>query len=152
MSLPFLNDNVRIIEKPDLSDAELNHLFSASWTAHRVRAFGPILQRSLTYFGAYQDSRLIGFVNVAWDGGDHAFVLDPTVLPAYRRRGVGLALVAAAIKASATVGAEWLHVDYDAALDGFYRRAGFLPTHAGLIRLSACDDAQASGMGHASER
>jgi hypothetical protein len=64
-----MNDNVRIIEKPDLSDAELNHLFSASWTAHTVRAFAPILQRSLTYFGAYQDSRLIGFVNVAWDGG-----------------------------------------------------------------------------------
>jgi hypothetical protein len=27
-----MNDKVRIIEKPDLSDAELNDLFSASWT------------------------------------------------------------------------------------------------------------------------
>jgi ribosomal protein S18 acetylase RimI-like enzyme len=106
-----MDDNVRIIEKPDLSNAELNDLFSASWTAHTMRAFEPILQRSLTYFGAYQDSQLVGFVNVAWDGGDHAFLLDPTVLPACGRRGVGLALVEAAIKASATGGAEWLHVD-----------------------------------------
>jgi ribosomal protein S18 acetylase RimI-like enzyme len=119
-----MNDDVRIIEKPALSDADLNDLFSASWESHTVRAFGPILQRSLTYFGAYQESQLVGFVNVAWDGGDHAFLLDPTVLPACRRRGVGLALVAAAINASAVRGAEWLHVDYDAALERFYRRAG----------------------------
>ena len=132
-----MNSNVRIIEKPDLSDAELNDLFNASWTAHTMRTFEPILQRSLTYFGAYQDAQLVGFVNVAWDGGDHAFLLDPTVLPTCRHRGVGLALVEAAIQASATGGAEWLHVDYDGALEGFYRRAGFRPTHAGLIRLSA---------------
>ena len=138
-----MNTDVRIIEKPDLSDTELSDLFGASWTSHTVRAFGPILQRSLTYFGAYQDSKLVGFVNVAWDGGDHAFLLDPTVLPACRGRGIGLALVAAAAKASAASGAEWLHVDYDAALDGFYRRAGFQPTHAGLIRLSMGRDEQA---------
>ena len=27
------------------------------------------------------DGSLIGFVNVAWDGGDHAFLLDPKVPP-----------------------------------------------------------------------
>jgi ribosomal protein S18 acetylase RimI-like enzyme len=135
-----MNPNVRIIEKPDRSDVDLNDLFSASWKSHTVRAFAPILLRSLTYFGAYQESTFVGFVNVAWDGGDHAFLLDPTVLPAWRRRGVGLALVAAAVKASAACGAEWLHVDHDAALDRFYRRAGFRPTHAGLIRLSVGRD------------
>ena len=140
-----MNDIVRILEKPDLSDIELNNLFTASWSAHTVRAFGPILQRSLTYFGAYLDSQLVGFVNVAWDGGGHAFLLDPTVLPACRRRGLGLALIAAAISASTTRGAEWLHVDYDAALDGFYRKAGFRPTHAGLIHLFAGADNCSAG-------
>jgi ribosomal protein S18 acetylase RimI-like enzyme len=138
-----MNDNVRIIEKPDLSDAELNDLFSASWTSHTLRAFRPVLQRSLTYFGAYQKSKLVGFVNVAWDGGDHAFLLDPTVLPACRRRGIGLALVAAAVKASAARGVEWLHVDYEAALHHFYRRAGFRPTQAGLMCLSPGSDEHA---------
>jgi ribosomal protein S18 acetylase RimI-like enzyme len=147
-----MNDNIRIIERPNLSDTELNDLFSASWTSHTGRAFGPVLQRSLTYFGAYQDAKLVGFVNVAWDGGDHAFLLDPTVLPAYRGRGVGLALVAAAVNASAVNGAEWLHVDYDAELDGFYRKAGFQPTHAGLIRLSAGGDGQSHDRAVASGR
>jgi ribosomal protein S18 acetylase RimI-like enzyme len=137
-----MNDNIRIIEKPDLSDAELNDLFSSSWTSHTLRAFGPVLQRSLTYFAAYQESTLVGFVNVAWDGGDHAFLLDPTVLPPCRRRGIGLALVTAAVKASAASGAEWLHVDYEATLNQFYRRARFRPTQAGLIRLSASSNEQ----------
>jgi GNAT superfamily N-acetyltransferase len=114
----------------------LNALFKGSWPAHAERAFTHILERSLTWFGAYQDSMLVGFVNVAWDGGDHAFLLDPTVLPAWRRRGIGLALVAAAIEASAARGVEWLHVDYEASLEPFYRKAGFQPTQAGLMRLT----------------
>ena len=145
-----MNETVQIIEQPCLSDAELNDLFSAAWTSHFPRAFGPVLQRSLTYFGAYQKSKLIGFVNVAWDGGDHAFLLDPTVLPACRRRGIGLALVAAAVKASATSGAEWLHVDYEPALDLFYRKAGFRSTKAGLIRLSPGSNEEAEDSGAAS--
>jgi len=35
------DDNVRLIEKPDTSDAELNNLFTASWPTHtpaRVRS------------------------------------------------------------------------------------------------------------------
>jgi len=131
-----MNSNLRIVERPDLSDVELNELFTASWPSHAARSFAPILQQSLTYFGARHESTLVGFVNVAWDGGDHAFLLDPTVLPAWRRRGIGLALVAAAIDACAARGVEWLHVDYDARLEPFYRKAGFQPTQAGLMRLS----------------
>ena len=131
---------VRIIEKPELSDAELNDLFCASWASHNTRTFASVLRRSLTYFGAFQESMLVGFVNVAWDGGDYAFLLDPTVRPAHRRRGIGLALVAAAVKASAASGAEWLHVDYERGLDHFYRRAGFRPTQSGLIRLVGASD------------
>jgi len=31
---------------------------------------------------------LIGFVNVAWDGGDHAFLIDTKVRPDHQRRGI----------------------------------------------------------------
>ena len=131
-----MSDDVRIIERPQVTDAALNELFGASWPSHTPRAFARVLECSLTYFGAYQDSTLVGFVNVVWDGGDHAFLLDPTVLPACRRRGIGLALVSAAIDASAARGVEWLHVDYEARLAPFYRKAGFRPTPAGLMRFS----------------
>ena len=36
---------------------------------------------------------LVGFVNVAWDGSDHAFLLDPKVRPDHQRRGIGTELI-----------------------------------------------------------
>ncbi len=68
-------------------------------------------------------------------GGDHAFVLDTTVHPDYQHRGIGRLLVRRASEIAEENGVEWLHVDYEPHLEGFYARCGFRPTQAGLIRL-----------------
>jgi ribosomal protein S18 acetylase RimI-like enzyme len=130
-------DSFKIVENGPLSDDELNGLFLASWPGHIPRAFTAALSRSLVYFGGYLGTQLIGFVNVAWDGGQHAFLLDPTVHPDFRRRGLGRALVDAAIHTATARGIEWLHVDYESSLESFYRSAGFRPTHAGLLKLAS---------------
>lgn len=115
----------------------MNALFAAAWPDHEPRAFGAVLERSLVYCAAFEGERLAGCVNVAWDGGAHAFLLDPTVHPALRRRGLGSALVRGATAAAAERGAQWLHVDFEPHLQGFYRALGFRHTEAGLIRLAA---------------
>jgi GNAT superfamily N-acetyltransferase len=127
---------VEIRTRPDLADAELNGLFAAAWPDHVPRSFGPVLARSMGYCGAFHGDRLVGFVNVAWDGGEHAFLLDPTVHPAHRRRGLGLALVRHAIGLARDADARWLHVDYEPHLAPFYAAAGFRATAAGLLRLT----------------
>ncbi len=82
------------------------------------------------------DGRLVGFVNVAWDGGGHAFVLDTLVAADLRRSGIGAELVAVAVREARAAGCEWLHVDFEDHLRAFYFDAcGFRPTHAGLIAL-----------------
>jgi GNAT superfamily N-acetyltransferase len=120
-----------------LGDVELNALFAAAWPGHADRRFGPVLDQSLTWVAARWGGRLVGFVNVATDGGVHAFLLDTTVHPEVRRRGVGRRLVAAAVEEARAAGAVWLHVDYEPRLEGFYRGCGFRPTAAGLLRLGA---------------
>lgn len=86
--------------------------------------------------GRVGDGTLIGFANVAWDGGDHAFLLDPKVDPAFQRGGVGTELVRRAAKGAADAGCTWLHVDFEPHLRGFYfDSCGFRPTDAGLIAL-----------------
>ncbi|PIM69412.1 GNAT family N-acetyltransferase [Streptomyces sp. JV178] len=80
--------------------------------------------------------RLVGFVNVAWDGGAHAFVLDTVVARAARSNGVGAALIRAAAEGSRDAGCAWLHVDFEERLRPFYFDAcGFRETAAGLIAL-----------------
>ncbi|WP_326676109.1 GNAT family N-acetyltransferase [Streptomyces sp. NBC_01237] len=79
--------------------------------------------------------RLVGYVNVVGDGGVHAFVLDTTVHPDERRRGLGRRLVTTAAEQARARGARWLHVDYEPALAGFYAGCGFRPTAAGLMAL-----------------
>jgi GNAT superfamily N-acetyltransferase len=128
--------DVEIRVRPTLTDGQLNALFAAAWPAHAHRAWGPVLARSAAYVGAFHADRLIGFVNVAGDGGAHAFLLDPTVHPAHRRQGVGLALVRRAAVLARAAGAEWLHVDYEPRLAAFYAAAGFRPSAAGVLRLS----------------
>jgi GNAT superfamily N-acetyltransferase len=129
-------DGIVLRERPLVTDAELNDLFALAWPGHATRAFQPTLAHCLTYFGAYRGPDLIGFVKVAWDGDLHAFLLDPTVHPAERRQGLGLALVRAAAQSARQHGAAWLHVDYEAALTPFYASAGFRPTSSGLIALN----------------
>ncbi|GLF99536.1 GNAT family N-acetyltransferase [Streptomyces yaizuensis] len=80
---------------------------------------------------------LVGFVNVAWDGGAHAFVLDTMVARNTRGSGVGTELVTTAARGARAAGCAWLHVDFEEHLRPFYLGAcGFRPTDAGLIALT----------------
>jgi GNAT superfamily N-acetyltransferase len=98
--------------------------------------WGRVNRHSLGWACARQDGRLMGFVNVAWDGGVHAFLLDPVVDPRLRRRGVGRRLVSVAEDHARQARCEWLHVDFDDHLGPFYLECcGFRSTPAGLIRL-----------------
>ena len=82
------------------------------------------------------DHRLVGAVNVAWDGGSHAFVLDTLVAATRRREGIATELVRIAEQHAREAGCEWLHVDFDEHLAGFYLDAcGFRSTPAGVIAL-----------------
>src|SRR4051812_44846814 len=82
------------------------------------------------------DGTLVGFVNVAWDGGDHAFLLDAKTRGEWQHRGVGTELVGRAARQAKAAGCEWLHVDFEPDLRRFYFDAcGFDATDAGLIHL-----------------
>ena len=120
---------------PPLSDAALNDLFARAWPDHRPGTYQAVLERSLGYIGAFLDGQLIGFVNLATDGGEHAFLLDPTVDGAHRRRGIGLELVRRAATLARSRECKWLHVDYEPALAPFYHAAGFRDSLAGVMRL-----------------
>lgn len=113
----------------------LNALMSDAWPDHALMDPEVLRRYSAGWVCAYEGDRLVGFVNVAWDGATHFFLLDTTVAPTLQHRGIGTALVAHAITLSEARGGDWLHVDYDPELSPFYEACGFTPTPAALLQL-----------------
>ena len=126
---------IAIRRDPRPPAAEFEALWLAAWGTQWTGDLAAIWSRSLAHFGAYEAARLIGYLNIAWDGGVHAFILDTSVHPDFQRRGIATRLVQAAATEARARGAEWLHVDYEPHLETFYRGCGFTPTAAGLLRL-----------------
>jgi GNAT superfamily N-acetyltransferase len=131
-----MNDNVEFRTDPHPPEHAFAPLWRAAWNSEWTGDLGQILSHSIVHIGAFEGETLVGYVNVAWDGGAHAFLLDPTVHPAHQRRGIGSGLVKRAIELARERGARWMHVDYEPHLEAFYASCGFRPTRAGLIQLS----------------
>jgi GNAT superfamily N-acetyltransferase len=133
--------NVAYAWRGDFDDAEVIAL-----RAQAFEAAGPeegdkpwralVDDHSLGWVVARGGDTLVGFVNVIWDGGHHAWIQDLMVATEVRRQGVGTRLVVTARDAAREAGCEWLHVDFDSGLRPFYLGAcGFTPTSAGLMHL-----------------
>ncbi|MFE3461822.1 GNAT family N-acetyltransferase [Nocardiopsis aegyptia] len=143
----------------DRPDSRLRHLWRGPFTDPELtglhaRAFGHppdnagwwarVSAHSLGWVCARRGTALAGFVNVAWDGGAHAFLLDTAVEPDLQRSRVGTGLIAAAVEGARAARCQWLHVDFEPHLSDFYLGAcGMRPTRAGLLAL--CGEPRGEG-------
>ena len=120
------------------NNGELNALHAECFE-HRVFEddwWAQVNRFSLGWVCMRVSGSLTGFVNVAWDGGVHAFLLDTLVTSSISRKGFGTRIVSEAVKHARTSGCEWLHVDFDSHLREFYiEDCGFKPAQAGVISL-----------------
>lgn len=113
----------------ELVNAHGGRAVAGWWDRIRPHSLGWVTARD-------NDGALIGFVNVASDGGDHAFLLDTKTHGRHQHRGIGTQVVRFAALNAKAAGCEWLHVDFEAGLGTFYFEAcSFQPTAAGLIHL-----------------
>lgn len=121
-----------------IDNDELNALHAEAFD-HRLLAddWQTIGERhSLGWVLATDSTGLLGFLNVPWDGGVHAWLQDVIVATRARHGGVGKGMVELATTHARSAGCEWLHVDFDGELAEFYIDAcGFTPSAAGLRRL-----------------
>ena len=121
---------------PTVTNDELDRLYVVAWPNHHPpHDWGPELARLLVFVGVYDGGELIGSVKLAWDGDIHAFLLEPTVRPDYRRRGIGRTLVGHAVDYAREHGVVWVHVDFAPELRAFYAACGFRPTEAAIMKL-----------------
>lgn len=129
--------DVQITWRGLASDDDLMRLTRAHGGCPQVGWWDRVRPHSLGWVTAHEgNGELVGFVNVAWDGGDHAFLIDTKTHPRHHRRGLGTAVVQRATAEAAAAGCEWLFVDFESDLEAFYLgTCGFRRTPAGLIHL-----------------
>ncbi len=113
----------------------------AGWSAYTRNA--PALERgfenSLAVLAAYEENRLVGILRAVGDGYTVVFVQDVLVHSAYRRRGIGRALVNELIKTYVHVRQILLISDDTPENRAFYTSIGFKRLSetgcAGYIRM-----------------
>ena len=93
----MLPSGIEISDDPARIDADavFRFLTTSYWAAGRPRE---VVERSIRHslcFGAYDGSTQVGFGRVITDQAVFAYLADVFVIEAYRRRGIGRALVAA---------------------------------------------------------
>ena len=134
-----VTSDLRYEWRGEISDAELVALTESHGGTPEAGWWDRVRPHSLGWVTARcADGRAVGFVNVAWDGGNHAFLIDTKVRSDLQRRGIGTQLARIAADSARNAGCEWLHVDFRDELRAFYFEAcGFEPTTAGLIALRA---------------
>jgi GNAT superfamily N-acetyltransferase len=122
----------------DFENGEVNRLHAEGFE-HPLLAIDwrtQLDRHSLGWVCARRWNQLVGFLNVAWDDGAHAFIVDTVVSRSARHAGIGTELVSVATQQARRAGCEWLHVDFEGHLPGFYLGAcRFAETQAGLINL-----------------
>ncbi len=123
------------------SNAEVNALHSEAfgtrlYTDEEWNWEALVARHSLGWVVARDGTRLVGFVNVLWDGLVHAWLQDTMVAVQHGRRGVGARLVEVAREGARSAGCEYLHVDFEPHLASFYiDTCGFESAPAGVMRL-----------------
>lgn len=84
-----------------------------------------------TNIGAWDDQRLVGVVRILTDGYEWTVVTDILVDPAYRRRGIGTALMR---QAAARAVGKLAVAQIPPGTEGFFRRLEAIPAYEGFVR------------------
>lgn len=109
-------------------DEEIAKLYaSVGWIAYTndLPALRRGFENSLLVLAAYEDGRLIGIVRCVGDGETIVWIQDVLVHPAYRRRGVGRALILAVLERYPKVRQIELATDDTPEMTAFYKSLGF---------------------------
>lgn len=99
----------------------------AGWTNYTARPemIRAAHENSLLILGAYQEDQLLGFIRAVGDGASVVLIQDIIVLPEYRRKGIGTALLKAMMDRYAAVYQMQLMTDDRPGTVAFYESLGF---------------------------
>lgn len=121
---------MKIKEYTGYNEDEILNLYrSVGWTAYTddPKSLKEGFNNSLFTLAAYEDGILAGIIRVVGDGKTIVYIQDILVLPHYRRKGIGSALIQSVLKKFENVRQIMLATDDVPENVAFYRSQGFTP-------------------------
>lgn len=112
----------------DLCEQSVRELYSdADWSIYiqDLSKLMRAIENSLHVFTAWDGQRLVGLIRMVGDGQTIMYIQDILVLKAYKRKGIGSALLKLALEANAHVRQKVLLTDESPETRKFYEANGF---------------------------
>jgi len=117
----------RIIKEAD--NEQLVKLYrTAGWWSEKndnIDFLSDLVRNSFLFIGAYDGEDLIGMGRSLSDGVSDAYIQDVTVLPEYRKRGIGGEIIKTIVKNLHARGIKWIGLIGEPGTQHFYEELGF---------------------------
>lgn len=127
--------DARLVSPSAVDLSQLNQLFTRVWGAPKPN-YEQVLGRSFAWVMVYRDGKLLGFANVAWDGGPNFFLLDVSIDPSSADEDkIFTDMIEAAVQRCRKEGGS-MRVDApEELLKSYFQPLGFKPVSAAVINL-----------------
>ena len=133
--LAIMAVDARICSPTAIDRNQLDRLFTRVWGAPKPN-YEQVLERSFAWVLVFRGGQLLGFANVAWDGGPNYFLMDLSIDPSCAEDDqIFKGMIEAAVQRCQKEGGS-VRIDApEDLLQSFFQPLGFRRVTAGVIHL-----------------